>query len=281
MISFSQKSADCTQTAPSPLGEIAFRIVGSGPRKVVLWPSIFTDSRVYDGLVASLSGDATFYLIDGPGHGASPGLERDFTMSEAVAAWLSVMDAAGLSSAVVGGVSWGGLVAAEVALAAPERVEGLILMNTPMDLGSARPAAGDHMIAFGARWLGRTAFFRAGAASSVLGPFFGPGVLARNPAYREAFYDMLRNCDPARLAAAIRSVLLRSQPLRPRLPEIAAPTLLIAGEEDTRCPFEAQASAALEIADVRFQPVPGRHVSPIEAPEPVAEAIGTFLREVA
>ena len=53
----------------TPLGDLAVRVAGFGPAKVVLWPSIFTDGHIYDGLVSRLAAEATFFLIDGPGHG--------------------------------------------------------------------------------------------------------------------------------------------------------------------------------------------------------------------
>ena len=262
-----------TRLVTTTLGDIAVRVVGSGPAKVVLWPSIFTDGHIYDGLVPRLAAEATFLLIDGPGHGLSPGVSREFTMAESASACLTVMDSYGLNRAAVGGVSWGGLVAAEVALAAPGRVEGLILMNTPMDIAGDHPKFRDRMIAFGARWMGRRKMFRDGVAGS----FFDPGTLDANPAYRQAFHGMLAASDPVRLSAAVRSVILGGDPLRSRLSRIAVPTLLIAGKEDALYPLEGQASAALLLQDSRFEPVAGRHISPVESPDEVAVALRAFL----
>ena len=255
------------------LGDLSVRVCGNGPVSIVLWPSIFTDSHIYDRVVALLADEATFYLIEGPGHGRSPGVDRTFPVAEAAAAWLAVMDGLGLASAVVGGVSWGGLVAAEVALAAPDRVDRLILMNTPMDIDASHPKFRDRMIAFGARWMGRRKMFRDGVAGS----FFDPGTLSANPAYREAFHCMLAASDPVRLSAAVRSVILGGDPLRARLAEISAPTLLIAGKDDALYPLEGQASAARLLRDGRFAPVAGRHISPVEAPDEVAASVRAFL----
>lgn len=43
------------QTVKTVVGELAVHTVGDGPQPMVLWPSIFTDHRIYDGLVARLS----------------------------------------------------------------------------------------------------------------------------------------------------------------------------------------------------------------------------------
>jgi pimeloyl-ACP methyl ester carboxylesterase len=273
MISSTRTRTPEPRLVPTPLGDLAVRVAGYGPTNLVLWPSIFTDGHIYDGLVSRMAAEATFFLVDGPGHGLSPGLAREFTMAEAASACLSVMDTFGLARAVVGGVSWGGLVAAEVALTAPGRVEGLVLMNTPMDISGAHRKFRDQMISFGARWMGRQKMFRDGVAGS----FFDPRTLPSNPSYRQAFHSMLAACDPVRLSAAVRSVILGGDPLRGRLARISVPTLLIAGKEDALYPLEGQASAALLLQDGRFEPVAGRHISPIEAPDEVAASLRAFL----
>ncbi len=273
MISSTRTRTQEPRLVPTPLGDLAVRVAGLGAAKVVLWPSIFTDGHIFDGLVSRMAAEATFFLVDGPGHGLSPGVARDFTMAEAASACLSVMDSFGLARAVVGGVSWGGLVAAEVALTAPDRVDGLVLMNTPMDVSGDHPKVRDQMIAFGARWMGRRKVFRDGVASS----FFDPGTLDSNPSYRQAFHGMLAASDPVRLSAAVRSVILGGDPLRARLARISVPSLLIAGKEDALYPLEGQASAALLLQDGRFEPVAGRHISPVEAPDEVAASLRAFL----
>jgi 3-oxoadipate enol-lactonase/4-carboxymuconolactone decarboxylase len=196
-------------------------------------------------------------------------------MSDAGHAMLEIMDVLGIEKATVGGVSWGGLVAAEAALAKPDRVEALVMMNTPMDIDGTKPGFGDRMIALGARWMVGLKFFRDGVARS----FFDADALRRNPRYQAQFHAMLAKADRRRLAAAVRSVILRGVPLRGRLKDLTAPTLLIAGIADSLYPVEGQAAAALLIPNCQFAPVPGHHISPIDAPEDVAAFLRGFLTE--
>jgi 3-oxoadipate enol-lactonase len=266
-----------TQLVPTPLGTLSVRIAGHGPRKIVLWPSILTDSHIFDALTDKLVDAATFVLIDGPGHGQSPGTGREFTGAEAGRAMLAVMDALGIRRAVVGGVSWGGMTAAEVALSAPDRVEALILMNTPMDVDGEKPAFGDRMIAFGARWMVGMKFFRDGVARS----FFDAEALRRNRAYRTQFHAMLAKADRQKLAAAVRSVILRGVPLRGRLKDLTVPTLMISGVADSLYPVEGQADAVLRIPSGKFAPVPGHHISPIDATNEVAALLRSLLAKQA
>jgi 3-oxoadipate enol-lactonase len=255
------------------LGKLAVRIVGHGPRQVVLWPSILCDSHIFDALTSDLADLATFVLIDGPGHGESPGTGREFLMSDAGHAMLEIMDVLGIEKATVGGVSWGGLVGAEAALAKPDRVEALVMMNTPMDIDGTKPSFGDRMIALGARWMVGLKFFRDGVARA----FFDAQTLRRNPRYQAQFHAMLAKADRRRLAAAVRSVILRGVPLRGRLKDLTVPTLLISGIADSLYPLEGQAAAALLIPNGQFAPVPGHHIAPIDAPEDVAALLRSFL----
>ena len=74
---------------------------------LVLWPSIFTDHHIYDGLVKQLGASYRFLLINGPGHGGSEGPKTEFTMADCADAMASILDAYGLDSALIGGTSWG------------------------------------------------------------------------------------------------------------------------------------------------------------------------------
>ena len=251
---------------------------GTGPETIVLWPSIFTDGRIYDGIVARLGASYRFVLIDGPAHGQSEGGETEFTMEACADAMGQVMDHFGLDSAVIGGTSWGGIAAAHLALAAPERVKALMLMNTPMEIDAARPGLKARFIAGGARWMLRSNLFRDGVAKS----FFSPEVLNANPTYAQAFHAMLKKADPSRLATAVRSVILLGTPLKDRMSDLTVPTLVIAGKEDEMYPIAIQAEAALYAPKGRFEPVGGKHISVVERPDEVSTLLRDFVaREVA
>ena len=112
---------------------------GRGRHTIVLWPAIFTDHTIYEGLVDRLGHRYRFLLIDGPGHGRSVGIPETFTTGDCGNAIASVMDAYGLDRAILGGTSWGSLAAAELCLRHPERVSALVLMNTPWAIDGRKP----------------------------------------------------------------------------------------------------------------------------------------------
>lgn len=266
-------AAPIGHTVKTGLGRLNVLEVGMGTEAIVLWPSIFTDHRIFNDLVARMGTSYRFLLIDGPGHGKSEGGETEFTMEACAEAMAQVMDHFGLRRAIIGGTSWGGMTAAHLALAAPKRAKALVLMNTPMEIDAARPGLKARLISSGARWIPGSRVFRNGVAKS----FFSPDVLEANPAYAQAFHEMLRSADPKRLANAVRSVLLRGTPLKDRLAELTVPTLVIAGKQDAMYPIAAQAEAALRVPLGRFEPVGGKHISVVERCAEVSEILRDFL----
>ncbi len=110
------------------LGSIHAHVKGSGPA-IVLIHGYDPDStwRVWEHNVKALAAAGfTIYALDMLGYGGSAGQMLDH--EQQATALLDLMDAEGLGTATVGGVSWGGMIALELALMAPERVNRLILV---------------------------------------------------------------------------------------------------------------------------------------------------------
>ncbi|MEL6913306.1 MAG: alpha/beta hydrolase [Pseudomonadota bacterium] len=134
---------------------------------------------------------------------------------------------------VVGDTSWGDLVASHAARAAPDLVSAALLINTPLEHGAGASFM-QRFIAAGARWAPGLGVFRQGVARS----FFADPSLADSPDYRAAFHAMLKAADGRAMGPVVRAVLLDAPPLRPLLPGITVPTLMIAGREDGMYPAQ-------------------------------------------
>jgi len=111
-------------------GPIHAHTEGSGPA-ILLVHGVHPSNtwQVWENNIGALaSAGFTVYALDLIGYGESGGERLDYwQQAQAV---LDLMDAEGLETATVGGVSWGGMIALEMALTAPQRVERLILVDS-------------------------------------------------------------------------------------------------------------------------------------------------------
>ncbi|MCX6030237.1 MAG: alpha/beta fold hydrolase [Chloroflexi bacterium] len=104
--------------------------------------------RTWEPQMAALGETRRVYALDWPGWGDSTGTRPEgldrFAPGPMVAVALRAMDALDIPNADLGGVSWGGLIALELALAAPERVGKLLLVDAACrleDVAAGRYAA--------------------------------------------------------------------------------------------------------------------------------------------
>jgi pimeloyl-ACP methyl ester carboxylesterase len=177
---------------------------------------------------------------------------------------------------VAAGFSMGAIAAFEMARIAPERLAGLVLIafNASADLAersAVRPAQQQRV--------------RAGELAAVVAKELKPNYLARA---NEDDADILRLTMDMALALGPevfvrQSEALRARPdLRPALSEIAVPTLLLCGGEDSLCPPEWHqkwaerigASAQLEVIEN------AGHLLPLERPLQACEALLAWLSEI-
>jgi 3-oxoadipate enol-lactonase len=114
---------------PSDGSELFYQVTGSGPRLLFLNGSGVTleDAALLVGLFSS---SRQVLSLDYRGLGKSGPLTGGYTMADCAADARRVLDAAGWGTAPVVGISFGGMVALELAVSAPERLERLALLCT-------------------------------------------------------------------------------------------------------------------------------------------------------
>jgi pimeloyl-ACP methyl ester carboxylesterase len=176
---------------------------------------------------------------------------------------------------VVVGTSWGGLVAGEFALSHPRQTLAVVMLNTPIIKASDGPSLGDRFVVWGARWIHAMAVYRNGVAKA----FFLPATIERGGIVQENFHDNLRQADGAALSQAVRSVLIDREPLAHRMDGIKAPTLFVAGRQDSMYPVDALQRAAKALPNGQFEVLDTAHISVVDDPEAVTLLIDGFLQK--
>lgn len=118
------------QTIKTRFGAIYAHVQGQGaPLFLVHGYHPDNNWQVWEHNVEALA-DAGYrvYALDMIGYGRSEGERLDY--KEQAQALLDVMEEEGIASVTIGGVSWGGLIALELALNAADRVKRLILVDS-------------------------------------------------------------------------------------------------------------------------------------------------------
>jgi pimeloyl-ACP methyl ester carboxylesterase len=246
---------------------------GTGPAIVFLHGHPFSRA-MWAPQVEALSDEFRVVAPDLPGYGASPPLAQIMSMRRLADEVVGLLDAIGVERAAVVGLSMGGLVAMELGLGYPERVDGLVLAATtaapPTDVEAQRRrrAAADleahGMVAHTAEMLPR---------------LFGPEG-ARDPALTVPIASTMLRTSPTGAAAALRGRAQRPD-YEQLLRGLRPPALVIAGDSDAYSTKEVtdQLVAALPAPDVLFLPGIG-HMPNLEAQSAFDDAVRGFARRV-
>jgi 3-oxoadipate enol-lactonase/4-carboxymuconolactone decarboxylase len=189
---------------------------------LLLGPSLGTSYALWDKVAPELSLTHRVVRWDLPGHGGSAAglIGPGATVGDLAGLVLALADSLGLERFAYAGVSLGGAVGLHLALHHPERVSSLAVICSSAHFNGAGP------------WQERAALVRreglAGLAESANARWFTPGFTVP-----QLVADH-RDADPQAYAACCDA--LAAFDLRERLPEIAVPTLLVAGREDPATP---------------------------------------------
>jgi 3-oxoadipate enol-lactonase len=245
----------------------------------LLWPSLFTDHRMWRHQIAPLreAGWRTLAL-DPPGHGLSPGPGHGFTMDECAQTAIEVLDAHDIRApVVVFGTSWGGFVAPRIALLAPERLSGMVLFNTSAERGTSFERARATLLT---KLLAVAALDEMTARMIVAG-LLAPETRQREPELGAELAHRFRTWDRRRFITTVRSVLVERDPVLDALPEVKLPALIVSGEADRTLPSVHSQRMAQELPTARHIEVPGAaHLVPLEAPDQANRLILDFLRDL-
>lgn len=116
-------------TAPFKGTFLSYLDEGSGDTPLVFIHGWGGQSDLWRKETQSLAQDRRVIALDLPGHGASGRITDGYTQQTLAEAVLAVMDHAKINRAVLVGHSMGANVARHVALAAPDKIAGLILVD--------------------------------------------------------------------------------------------------------------------------------------------------------
>jgi len=226
---------------------------------VVLLPGLLCDEDVWRTQIRRLSAEADVFCPGFMDHGSIE------AMAQAVLA--RAPDRFRLA-----GHSMGGRVALEIVARAPARVERLALLDTgfhPVRAGEAE----------GRSRLVRIAFEQgmAALARHWLPPMLGPG-RAQDAALTARLTAMIERATPELFQRQIGALLTRPNAHK-GLAAIPCPTAVIVGRQDAWSPLSQHEEMAALIPHAWLAVIEDSgHMSPVEQPEAVTEALADWLK---
>ena len=247
---------------------LAVTMEGAPDKPAIIFSnSLATSLGMWDEVVDRLAADARLVRYDARGHGRSSAPEDGYTIERLGRDVGAILDAFGISKAVVCGVSLGGLTAMWLGANMSDRVAGLILANTAANFPPET------------MWRDRAATARSSGVASFVQPSLERWVTAgyrdKHVARVEELAAMIEVTAPAGYAGCCE--VLASTNVLPDLSRISCPVLVVAGEHDPSTPPARAREIAAAIPQASLVTVDAAHISSVEAPDAFADSVRDFL----
>jgi 3-oxoadipate enol-lactonase len=240
---------------------------GDGPA-VILAHGFMMDRSMFEAQVAALGDRYRVITWDGRSCGDTEWDGAPFTYWDSAADCVGLLDHLGLDRAVVGGMSQGGFVSMRVALTQPDRVRGLILLDT--QAGPEDPEVMPLYQGMIDEWVtgGPTIELAETTASIIIGePELNRQWTAKW--LQRPVHELLES----------GATLLGRDSLWDRLGEISAPALVVHGDQDVAVSLDKAQRLADGLSGCSGVVVVegGTHSANMTHPAVVNAAIATFL----
>ena len=250
-----------------PIRDLVAHVQVAGPPgapALLMLHSLGTNLHVWDPQAEALAASLRVIRFDMRGHGLTTVTPGPYRIADLAQDALAVLDALGVESAHVAGLSIGGLIAQAVAQAAPGRVASLVLCGTAMAIPPA------------ALWHERAALVRrdgmAAVADAVMARWMTPAhagsvaaqglrsmLLATAPEGYAGSAEAIAACDLTEAGLAVRA-------------------LVLVGSGDLGTTPAMAAAMAAAIPGAILQEIPdAAHIATLEQPAAVTEAMAAFL----
>ncbi|MEW6180884.1 MAG: alpha/beta hydrolase [Chloroflexota bacterium] len=269
--------------------DVHYKQYGSGEPVMILLHGFGASTFSWREVMKPLSEYGTVIAFDQPAFGLTerpmPGEwegESPYTLNSQINLLIGLMDRLNVEKAVLIGNSAGGTVAAAAALAHPQRVPALVLVDAAIYAGGGAPAW--------IRPLLKTPQF------DRLGPWFARSIAGEqgDAFLRAAWHDPSKITDeiiagyrePLRVANWDRALweltkVSGESQLVERLDELNLPVLVITGDDDRIVPTAESLRLANDLPNARLAVLENcGHVPQEECPRPFLKAVVDFLTEL-
>ncbi len=265
--------------------EVHYKTVGTGEPTLVLLHGFGANTSSWEQVLTPLSEHGTVIAYDRPAFGLTERPltwqgENPYSPEAQMSIVIGLLDALNIDSAVLMGHSAGGTIAAATALAYPERVDALMLVDAAIYTGGGSPA-----------WI--QPLFSTPQMQRI-GPLIARAFAQRSDQFLESSWH-----EPANITDEIENgyqkpfqakhwdvglweLIAASHPLNlpDRIDQLDLPTLVVSGENDNIVPLADSQRLANELPNAQLSIFPAcGHVPQQECPQAFLEAVINFLQQ--
>ncbi len=251
--------------------DIRYEISGSGPW-LTLSHSLSCDLSMWAPQLAALEKRFTVLRFDTRGHGGTDAPAGAYTLEQMADDVLGLLDALKIARTHFAGLSMGGMIGQHLALAAPERLDRLLLSSTSSRLPSAARAL----------WAERIRVAQEEGMAAHVAPtlerWFTAPFRAAHPGTMAWIGDLIRATPVAGYAGCAEAIARLD--ITDRLPAVQAPTLVLVGAEDAGTPPAMSEAIAAAIPGARLEVIAeASHLANIEQADTFNRLLLGFLTE--
>ena len=238
--------------------------------------SLGSDLRSWDSVISVLDkkkiGESHLMMrYDKRGHGLSDCPSPPYALRDHVEDLAGIIDATGFDQVILVGISIGGMIAMDYAIGNAEKIKALVLCDTAPKIGTVEG------------WNTRIQSLRehgmAYLADAILSRWFAPDFKQHFPDAFNIYRNMLVRTPLDGYTGSCEAI--RDADLTELIAQIAAPTLVLCGEEDLATSPEdcRHLSNALQNASIEIIPDAG-HLPCIEQPKLFGALLSNFLQSL-
>ena len=244
---------------------------GSGPPLLMI-NGLGAAIEMWRPLATHLAKSRRLIMFDAPGTGRSPTHRWPMRMSGLSRMVVELLDELDLDVVDVLGYSWGGALAQQLARDAPRRVRRLVLASTTAGMGCQPPSP--MVLAV------MSSPLRFGSASYLtrVAPLIYGGDARLAPLARELPLDAWLARPPTRRGYLNQLYAISTWSSLPWLHTVAAPTLVVQGDDDPLVPNRTQRMITRRLPNATRHVAHGAgHLWLLERPQTAADVIDRFL----
>jgi pimeloyl-ACP methyl ester carboxylesterase len=243
---------------------------GDGP-PIVCSHGLFMDQTMFDPQVEALKTRYRCIAWDERGHGQTGDVTGPFTYWDSADDLAALLGSLGVERAVLAGMSQGGFLSLRAALAHPDMVSGLILIDT--QAGAENPDLLPYYQQLLERWLtdGMDDELAATIEAIILGQGYADAERWKS-SWRQLHLDSVKQ---------VFATLAERDDISQRLTEIRVPALVIHGAQDIAIGVDRAEALAAGLPDAQLVLIEGAgHASNLTHPDQTNPHIERFLEQL-